>query len=291
MSKRSLGSIIFDTANAIILLIIGISAVLPFIYVVSASLTPQEELIKYSFILYPRKITLQAYHYIFSTGTITHALFVSVFVTVVGTLFNLFATSLMAYPLAHSRIYGHKIFMLMVTVTLVFGGGMIPTYILIQKLGLMDSYAAVLVPGAISAFDLILFKNFFQQIPAELEESAKIDGCNDLKILLSIILPLSKPLLATFGVMFAVGHWNSWFAYVLYISDAKKWPVQVVLQQMVASANSAIGDASTINQDYVPPQDIIKMCVITIVTIPIMIVYPFLQKYFTKGMLVGSVKG
>lgn len=290
MNKRSIGSIIFDTANAIILLAMGIGAIIPFIYVVAASLTPQEELIKYSFILYPRKLTFDAYKYVFSTNTIPKALMVSVFVTLVGTLLNLGATSLMAYPLAHTRIYGHKIFMLMVTVTLVFGGGMIPSYMLIKNLGLMDTYAAVLVPGAIGAFELILFKNFFQQIPAELEESAKIDGCNDLRILFTIILPLSKPLLATFGVMSAVGNWNAWFNYILYISDPKKWPVQVVLQMMVSSANAQIGDTA-INQDYVPPQEIIKMCVIVIVTLPIMIVYPFLQKYFTKGMLVGSVKG
>ena len=147
------------------------------------------------------------------------------------------------------------------------------------------------MPGAIGAFNLIIFKSFFQQIPAELEESAKIDGYNDLQILLRIVLPLSKPLLATFAVMFAVAHWNAWFGYVLYINDAKKWPVQVVLRMIVNAANGSIGDSLSISNDYVPPQEVIKMCVITIATVPIMIVYPFLQKYFTKGILLGSVKG
>lgn len=291
MVKPSIGSKVFDWFNYIFLLMMGIICVLPFIYVVSASFTPPEELIKYNFILYPRKPTLMAYQYIFSTSTITRSLFVSVFVTVVGTLLNVGMTSLMAYPLAHKRILGHKALMVMVTFTLVFSGGMIPGYILIQKLGLLNTYAAPLLPSAISAFNLIIFKNFFQQLPEELEESAKIDGCSDLRILGSIILPISVPLLATFTVIFAVGHWNSWFSYVLYMNDAKKWPVQVVLRMIVASANSQIGNSMAVNEDYTPPQDIIRMCIITIATVPILVVYPFVQKHFTQGILLGSVKG
>lgn len=291
MIKPSIGSRVFDCFNYIVLLLMGIICVIPFIYVVSASFTPPEELIKYNFILFPKKPTLMAYKYIFSTSTITRSLFVSVFVTVVGTMLNVGMTALMAYPLAHKRILGHKVLMLMVTFTLVFSGGMIPGYILVQKLHLLNTYAAPLLPSAISAFNLIIFKNFFQQLPEELEESAKIDGCSDLRILGSIILPISVPLLATFTVIFAVGHWNSWFGYVLYINDAKKWPVQVVLRMIVASANSQIGNKLLMEGDYTPPQDIIRMCIITIATVPILVVYPFVQKYFTQGILLGSVKG
>ena len=291
MIKPSIGSRVFDCFNYIFLLLFGIVCVLPFIYVVAASFTPPEELIKYNFILWPRKPTIMAYKYIFTTSTITRSLFVSVFVTILGTLLNLAMSALMAYPLAHRKIMGHKLIMMMVTFTLVFNGGMIPGYILIQKLHMLNSYSAALVPSAISAFNLIIFISFFKQLPEELEESAKIDGCTDIGILAKIILPISVPLLATFTVIFAVGHWNSWFSYVLYINDPKKWPVQVVLRMIVSSANSQIGNALSVNEDYTPPQDIIRMCIITIATVPILIVYPFVQKYFTQGILLGSVKG
>lgn len=291
MIKQSVGSKIFDCFNYIFLAIYGIVCVLPFIYVIAASFTPSEELIKHTFILFPRKATLDAYRYIFTTDTITRSLFVTVFITLVGTLLNLVMTALMAYPLAHKRIMGYKVVMGMVTFTLVFGGGMIPGYILIQKLHLLNSYAGVLIPGSISAFNLIIFINFFKQLPEELEESAKIDGCTDLRILAKIILPISVPLLATFTVIFAVGHWNSWFSFVLYMNNPKKWPIQVVLRMIVSSANSQIGDAMAVDHDYTPPQQIIQMCIIVISTVPILCVYPFVQKYFTQGMLIGSVKG
>ena len=290
MSKVSVGSRIFDSINYVILLAIGIIAVIPFIHVISSSFTPPDVLTKHDFLLIPDKPDLQAYQYIFSTDTVTRSIIVSIFVTIAGTLLNLAMTALMAYPLAHKRIFGYKTLMLMVTFTLVFSGGMIPSYLIVQNLGLMDTYYGALLPSAIGAFNLIIFKSFFQNIPAELEESARIDGCTELMILLRIVLPLSIPLLATFTVIFAVGHWNSWFNYVLYINDPDKYPVQVVLRQMVSAANSQIGNTLSI-EDYSPPQQIIRMCVITIATVPILIVYPFVQKHFTKGMLLGSIKG
>lgn len=291
MIKKSVGSNIFDCFNYIFLLVYGIICVIPFIYVIAASLTPPEELIKYSFILLPKKPTLQAYRYIFTTDTVPRSLVVSVLFTIAGTVLNLAMTALMAYPLAHKRVVGHKLMMLMVTFTLVFSGGMIPGYILVQKLHLINTYAATLLPGCISAFDLIIFINFFKGLPEELEESAKMDGCTDLRVLTSIVLPISVPLLATFTVMFAVGHWNSWFSFILYISDPKKWPVQVVLRMIVSTANAEVGKSMAIDENYTPPQDIIRMCMIVIATLPIMIVYPFAQKHFTRGLTLGSVKG
>lgn len=290
MRKKSVGSKIFDTANIMIFIVLGLICLLPFVFVLSASFSSSSELIKHDFILFPVGFTLENYKYIFITNhAIPASVMVSIFVTVTGTLINLIVTSLMAYPLSHTHVIGYKIIMPLVIFTLVFSGGMIPTYILISKLGWLDTYWSVLIPNAVTAYNLIIFISFFKSLPAELEEAAKLDGCNDVRTLFQIILPLCKPLLATFTLMFAVGHWNSWFDFVLYINKSNMWPVQVVLQQMISSANIAIGLEGM--QDYVPPTDVVKYCVIIISTIPILCVYPFLQKHFAKGIMIGSVKG
>lgn len=283
---------LFDGVNMVILLIMGLTCLLPFIFVIAASLSSPEELIKYKFILWPKGFTLDSYKYVLcSTDSVARSLVVSVSMTILGTIINLAFTSFMAYPLSHSNLFGYKVIMKLVTITLVFGGGMIPTYLIISAYGMLNSFSSVLIPGAVSAYNLIVFVSFFRSLPKELEEAAKIDGCNDLGIFFKIILPLSKPLLATFTLMFAVGHWNSWFDYVLYINDGAKWPVQVILRNILASSNSAIGDTLMMGDDYVPPQDVVRYCVIVVATLPILVIYPFLQKYFTKGLMLGSVKG
>lgn len=290
--KLRVGSAMFDVVNMGLLLVISLTCLLPFLFVLAASFSLPEELTKYSFILFPKGFTMDSYKYVlFSTDTVSRGLVVSVIMTISGTLINLAVTSLMAYPLAHSNLFGYRVIMRLVTITLVFGGGMIPTYLIISAYGMLDSYSSVLIPGAVSAFTLTVFVSFFRSIPKELEEAARIDGCNDLMIFLKIILPLSTPLLATFTLLFAVGHWNAWFDYILYISDGAKWPVQVVLRNILASSNSAIGDSLMMGEDYTPPQDVVRYCVIVIATVPILVVYPFLQKYFTKGIMLGSVKG
>lgn len=290
--KKSVGSVAFDIVNSGLLLVMALLCLVPFLFVLSASFSAPEELTKYSFILFPKGFTTDSYKYVlFSTDTVSKGLVVSVIMTLAGTLVNLAVTSLMAYPLAHSNIFGYKFMMRLVTITLVFGGGMIPTYLIISAYGMLDSYSSILIPGAVSAYTLTVFISFFRSIPKELEEAARIDGCNDFIIFLKIILPLSTPLLATFTLMFAVGHWNEWFNYILYISDGSKWSVQVVLRNILASSNSAIGDSLMMGEDYTPPSDVVRYCVIVIATVPILIVYPFLQKYFTKGIMLGSVKG
>lgn len=289
--KVKIGDITFDTANMLLLLLMAAICIVPFIFVLAASFSSPDELTNSKFFLIPKGFTLDSYRYVFSTESVARSLLVSVFVTVVGTLINLTFTSFMAYPLSHSNMFGHKVIMKLVTITLVFGGGMIPTYLVISSYGMLNHFSSVLIPGAVSAYTLIVFISFFRSLPTSLEEAAKIDGCNDIVIFFKIVLPLSTPLLATFTLMFAVGHWNSWFNYVLYISDGSKWPVQVILRNILASSNSSIGDTLMMGEDYVPPQDVIRYCVIIIATVPILIIYPFLQKYFTKGLTLGSVKG
>lgn len=290
--KNSFGSIIFDTVNGVVLLLFGLVCLLPFVFVIAASLSSPTELIKYNFILWPKGFTLDSYKYVlFSTDSVGRSLLVSTVMTIIGTAVSITVTSMMAYPLAHNDVFGHKVIMKMVTITLVFGGGMIPTYLTLAAYGMLDSYTSIVLPGAVGASSLIVFISFFRSLPRELEEAAKIDGCNDLGIFLKIVVPTSTPLFATYILLFAVGNWNEWFQYILYINDSLKWPVQVILRTILSTANSSIGDSLMMGEDYTPPQDVVRYCTIVIATLPILVIYPFLQKYFTKGIMLGSVKG
>jgi len=290
--KASLGSKVFDGVNMGLLILFALATIIPFIYVIAGSFATQKELLTKGFILFPTEFSLDAYRYIFSTGTLMRSLGVTIYITVVGTLINIFMTCLMAYPLARRDMDFRKPVMLMIIFTMLFSGGMIPTFLVVKQLGMIDTYWSLLVPGAISAFNLIIIKNFFQQLPESLEESAKIDGCNDLMIFIKIVLPLSMPAIATFSLFYAVGHWNTFFNAILYINDNNKWPIQVLLRQIVILASGGIGDSTAMESEYVtPPEQAVKMAVIVMSTLPILLVYPFLQKHFAKGVLLGSVKG
>lgn len=292
VQDKSIGNRMFDTANVVVLGLFALITVIPFLYVVAGSFATQAELLERGFILFPTKFSLSAYEFIFSTSTLVRSLLVTIFITVVGTLINLIFTCLMAYPMARRDLDFRKPIQLMVIFTMLFGGGMIPTFLVVKNLHMIDTYWALLLPGAISAFNLIIIRSFFQQLPDGLEESAKIDGASDPGILVRIVLPLSMPVLATFSLFYAVGHWNTFFSAVLYINDSTKWPIQVLLRQIVIlSQGGSLGDTTAFEQDFVPPDQAVKMAVIVISTIPILIVYPFLQKHFAKGVLLGSVKG
>lgn len=292
MKKKSLGSVLFDSGNALFLTLLAIATVVPFIYVVSASFATQKELLEKGFILFPTQFSLDGYRYIFSSDVIFKSLMVTVFITVAGTLLNLMVTVTMAYPLARRNLDGRRILMALVVFTILFNGGMIPTYMVVKWTGLLDSYWSVIVPTAVSAFNLIILKNFFQHLPEALEESAQIDGCSDIGILFKIALPLSMPAIATFTLFYAVGHWNNYFTAILYINDAVKWPIQVWLRQIVILSEGGIGNQMELDSNFVmPPGQKIKMAVIVISTLPILALYPFLQKHFAKGVLLGSVKG
>lgn len=285
------GGRIFDGFNVILLGVIGITMILPFLYIIAGSFATEAELTTRSFFIWPETFTLAAYKYIFSTGVFTRSILVSVGITLVGTLICLFFTFTMAYPLSRKNLIGRSLLMNMIVFSMLFSGGMIPTYIVVKSLGLLDSYWSLILPVAINPFNLIIVKTFFQGIPVELEEAAKMDGCTEMGIFLRIILPLSKPVLATFSLFYAVTIWNDYFHALLYISDSAKWPVQVLLQQIIILSQ---GNLDTVSQgvEYVaPPAQSLKLAVVVVATLPILIVYPFLQKHFAKGMLLGSVKG
>ncbi|MEK3732305.1 MULTISPECIES: carbohydrate ABC transporter permease [Paenibacillus] len=288
---RTAGGTVFDLLNYVFLGLFGLLAVLPFIFVLSGSFATDAEITKRAVFLIPSTFSMDAYRFIFSTDTILRSIGVSVYVTVVGTIVNLIFTVTMAYPLARRGLMGRNLILNLVIFTMLFGGGMIPTYLVIRDLNLLDSLNALIIPGAISAFNLIIVKNFFQELPPGLEEAARIDGCNELGLLWRIVLPLSKPVLATFTLFYAVGHWNNFFSALLYINDPEKWPLQVMLRQIVMLSQSA-GDITSMDPSFVPPpEQSVKMAVIVVGTLPILCVYPFLQKHFAKGVLLGSIKG
>ncbi|WP_418276021.1 carbohydrate ABC transporter permease [Isoptericola jiangsuensis] len=280
---------VFRVANGFVLVAFALICVLPFLNVLGSSFASSGELATRSFILIPYDITLDAYRYILSTSTIFRAMGVSVFVTVVGTFVSLLLTALMAYALSKRYLRGRRVINFLVVFTMLFSGGMIPTFIVVQSLGLIDSLWALILPVAINAFNFVIMRSFFQAIPDSLEEAARIDGCSDLGTFFRIVLPLSLASIATIGLFYAVGYWNTYQNAILYINDSTKWPIQVLLRQIVIVASGMNADASSV--DIVPPAQSVKMAVIVVATLPMLIVYPFIQRYFVKGALIGSVKG
>jgi len=292
--NATLGSRIFDVLNYVIISLVAITTILPFIYIIGASFATEYELATRPLFIIPRDVTLDAYTYIFSSPKILTAFGNSILITAAGTLINLFFTVTMAYAISKQRLRGRNFILNMVIISMFFSGGMIPGYIVVANiLSLKNTYWSVLLPGAISAYNMMIVKNFFQGIPQELEDSASIDGCNDIGVLWRIVLPLSLPVLATFGLFYAVGHWNSYFGAMIYMAGARdKWPLQVLLREIIILSNASAGDMANLDPEFVqPPEQSIKMAVIVVSTVPIMCVYPFLQKYFVKGVMVGALKG
>jgi putative aldouronate transport system permease protein len=279
---------VFDVFNVVILVAIGAIALVPFLYVLAGSFATEAEIATRPFFLWPNTFSLEAYKAILQSDAFVRALVTTILVTVVGTTIQLLLTAAMAYPLSKANLPGGRVMLMLIVFTMVFGGGMIPTFLVVKELGLLDTYWALILPAAINPFSLIIIKNFFQQLPKELEESAMIDGANEMRTLWSVILPLSKPVLATFALFYAVGIWNDFMSPLLYLNDSSMWTLQMFLRQVTAAT-----DLSMLQDDpnQRPPAEGIKFAVIIVATLPILLFYPFLQKHFAKGLLLGSGKG
>lgn len=290
MKHRSIGGKIADAINAFLLLLIALSMLFPFVYIFAVSFSSLEEVLKNELLLWPKEWVTDAYRYILSSEQFIRSFFVTVFVTVVGTLVNMAFTSTMAYGLSRP-VPGRRYLLFMVVFTLLFSAGMIPTYMVVRATGLIDSLWALILPVAINPFNLIVMRQFFLNIPEELHEAAIIDGANYLQIFWRIILPLSKPALAAISLFYAVVHWNNYFSAILYINDPAKWPLQVILRQIVIvnEPNAALQGGQQLIENP-PPPETVQMAAILLATLPILFVYPFLQKYFVKGVMLGSVK-
>lgn len=281
---------VFDAVNVVVLVALAVVTLLPFVYVVAGSFARESELTERSFFLWPRDFITQSYDYIFATNTFLRSLAVTAAVTAVGMIIQVLLTFTMAYPLSRRNLPGRNIFLSLVVFTLVFTGGLIPTYLIVREMGLLDTYWSLILPLAINPFYLIIVKNFFQELPEELQEAAQIDGCSEFGVFWRIVLPLSKPILATMGLFYAVAIWNDFMSPLLYISDSSKWTLQMFVRQVTISSDMA-NTLGQLDPDYRPPEQGLKFSVIVIATVPILLLYPFLQKHFAKGILVGSVKG
>ncbi len=237
------------------------------------------------------EFTLDGYRYIFSTQTLPRSLINTTYITVLGTLLKLLVTSLMAYALAETSLPGRKLILNMVIFTMLFGGGMIPTYFVVRSTGLMNSLWSLVIPGLVSPFNLIVMKNFFQGIPQELRESARIDGCHEMTLLFRIILPLIMPTIAVLLLYYGVGHWNSWFPASIYLQDNNKLPIQNVLRAVLIANSNLLNSAAAENDQVNEFAEAIKYSAIVLTTVPVLCIYPFLQRYFVKGVMIGAVKG
>jgi putative aldouronate transport system permease protein len=287
--KKSASDHIFDVVNITILGLIALLTFFPIYYVFVVSFTEPTEFLQKQFIIFPEHWSLDSYKYLLGTKTFLRSIGNSAYLAIVGTALSLIVTAALAYAISRSRLPGRKMFALMILLTILFSPGIIPNYLLVREMNLINNTWSLILPALASGWNVILMRSFFSSIPVELEESASIDGCNDITTFFRIILPLSLPSLAAFGLFYAVGYWNAYFSALLYLNDADKWPIQVLLQNMLQNAqNSDLGQDALV---AAPPAETLKMAAVVVATIPILCVYPFLQKHFAKGSMVGSVKG
>ncbi|MEU7646011.1 carbohydrate ABC transporter permease [Streptomyces huasconensis] len=276
-------------AKAVAVAVVLALVLVPFLVIVSTSLASNREVVENGgWVLWPSDPTLRAYRTILSGGIVTKALGVSVALTVVGTLFSLTCTTFLAYALARPGVFGGRPVLLLVLFTFLFPPGMIPAFLLVKGMGMMDTYAALIAPVLINVFNLIVLRGFFQGIPEELYEAARLDGAGDWHILWRIVLPLSKAALAVVSLFYAVSYWNAWFHASIYM-ESDHWPLSQVLRTYVIGG-SQIADTGLSEAGLVSAPQTTQMAVLVIATVPILLVYPFLQKYFTKGVLTGAIK-
>ena len=288
--KKSVGDRIADFLIYFILGLIALSTVLPFLYVVAGSFATEKELTEKAFFIIPTVWSTNAYLYAVKTVNILRGLRNSIFLTALGTFMCMAFSLCFAYPLSKPHFKGRNWIMNMVIVTMLFGGGMIPSFIVYSAYGLYDTYWALILPGLISPFNMIIIKKFFSGLPTELEEAAYVDGANDLKIFYKVALPLSKPVIASISLFYGVGFWNDYFGSMIYLQSVEKYPIQIQLRSIILQS-SAIASDNDFDINGAPPDKAVKMACTVIATLPILCVYPFVQKYFTKGVMVGAVKG
>ncbi|MGM1047963.1 carbohydrate ABC transporter membrane protein 2, CUT1 family (TC 3.A.1.1.-) [Paenibacillus uliginis N3/975] len=292
--KESGSDRLFTIFNYVMLSIVLIVVLYPLIYVVSASFSSSSAVLSGKVWLWPVEPTLEGYKAVFKNAMVVKGFMNTIFYTLAGTAINLVLTVMAAYPLSRKDFKGRNVFMLLFVFTMLFNGGLIPTYLIVKDLNMIDTVWAMLIPAALSVWNVIIMRTYFQTtIPSELLEASQLDGCSDFRFLRSIVLPLSGPILAVIALFYAVGHWNQYFNAMIYLKRADLYPLQLVLRDILVQNEvniEMLGDAKTAAARQ-GLRELLKYSLIVVTSVPLLVVYPFLQKFFVKGVMIGSIKG
>lgn len=286
-SLRSIS--LFGIINTLILTCLAIITVYPVVYITAVSLSATSEVVQGNITLFPKGFNLDAYAQVLNDDRVPRAYLNTIFYTALGTAINLLLTAVAAYPLARKNFFGRKFFLLAIIMTMFLNPGIIPNYLIVSELGLLDSVWALVLPNAIWTFELLILKSFYENMSESLREAAVVDGASEYRILFQIVLPLSKPALASIGLFYFMGHWNSFFIPLIYLNDANMYPLQVVLRDMLIFSENG-SNPSLVDASALAPQAM-KNATIVLSMIPVLLIYPFAQKYFAKGVMLGSEKG
>ncbi|MGI5900078.1 MAG: carbohydrate ABC transporter permease [Christensenellales bacterium] len=294
---KSLSSKVMDIIVHMTMIIVVLITLVPVLHVISISFSSSDAVNRGDVTLWPVEFSVQAYKIIWNAGTVPNSFMNSVKYTALGTVINVIMTIMLAYPLSKKDLTFRPFYTILIMITMFFGGGLIPSFLLVKNLNLYDTVWAITLPGAISTWNMIIMRTFFQSIPYELEESALLDGANDFQVLFKIVIPLSMASIATISLFYAVGHWNSWFGPMIYFKRAKDHPLQVILRAIVIENQMADelleqGQAAAAEEmSRAVTSNSIKYATLVISMAPMMLIYPFIQKYFVKGVMIGSIKG
>lgn len=278
----------FDILNTLLMTFVLFTILYPLLYIVAISFSDSYYVVQNKISFYPKGFNITAYIKIFKHALVPRAYLNTILYTALGTSVNLLLTAISAYPLSRKTFFGRSVYMKLIVFTMLFSGGMIPNYIIVSKLGLLDSIWALVLPNAIWTFELLILKSFYESLPMDLHESAIIDGASEFRILFKIFIPLSKAALASIGLFYFMGHWNSFFIPMIYLNTIEKYPLQVVLRDMLIQ-NTVMSTTSDEMKDLTP--ETLKNATIFISMVPVLLVYPFAQRYFVKGVMLGSIKG
>lgn len=292
MARHDRPSVLGKGLKGVVLTLCCALVLIPFVGIIATSLASRADITRSGgFVLIPHGFHFSAYQAVLSGGVVTRSLVISLGITSVGTLLSLASTALLAYGLSRKGSLGHKPLLLTVLFAVLFAPGLIPSYLVVKQFGLLDSYWSLVLPTMVNAFNVIIVRAFFMEIPRELVDSARIDGAGDWTTFWRIVLPLSRAVLAVVGLFYAVSYWNAFFNALLYINNNAKWPLQLVLRTYVVNNTSLGVDQVGASGSSLPPQIAVQMAILVISIIPVLIVYPFVQRHFSKGVLTGAVKG
>ncbi|MFB9278200.1 carbohydrate ABC transporter permease [Cohnella cellulosilytica] len=291
MRSKKMGDYVLDSVIYIVLIGMGMATLLPFVNVLSKSISEEWAIVSGRVGLLPVGFQLDTMRFVITSNQFLHSLYISVLVTAVGTLASLLITVMTAYPLSKRDVPGTGILIVLFIFTMMFNGGIIPNYLLIRELHLIDNLASLILPALISVFNMLVIKSYFESLPESLEESAKLEGARNYTILFRIVLPLSGPVMATIGLFYAVYYWNDYFNPMIYINSTALKPLQLYLQDIVMNADTSSELNRSADDLMNVPAEGVRAATVIASTVPILLVYPFLQKYFIKGVMIGSVKG